>query len=189
MKTYLQLYNLTLTIGWLSLFLYTFNNGLQLDNWALLLLNICQLAAILEIVHAYLGWVKSPWTTTILQVSSRIFALLLINILPNDAYISCCNISGVQLILVAWSVTEIVRYSFYFSQLSDLSTKILTYLRYSLFLALYPIGVMGETLIILSAMQIAQLPTAVLLGFVLIIYAYFFPKLYNYMRTQRRKKL
>ncbi len=51
---------------------------------------------------------------------------------------------GLPLLLLAWQVTEIIRYSFYFFGLLGSVPSVLTYLRYTLFIALYPMGVTGE---------------------------------------------
>ncbi len=190
MKKYLLTYNSLLAIGWLLLLLYTMANGLQLDRFSLLLLNICQLAAILEIYHAIKKWVNSPPMTAAIQVASRVFVLFLINLLPADAYWSIFGMSGLALILVAWSVTEIIRYSFYFSQLLDKENAILRYLRYTLFLGLYPMGVTGEILIILSFMCLyCSIILCLVMGGILLSYVYFFPQMYGYMIRQRLKKI
>ena len=46
--------------------------------------------------------------------------------------------------LIAWSVTEIIRYSFFALSLSGLQPKFLTWLRYNTFFVLYPVGIFSE---------------------------------------------
>ncbi len=190
MKAYLLAYNTTLFVSWSLLFIYWIATGWQLDTFSLALLNFSQLAAILEIFHAHKGWVKTPVLTAFLQIFSRVFVLMLINILPFEHYWSFFGINGLHLIMIAWCITEIVRYSFYALNLIDQEWSVLRFLRYSLFLALYPLGVTGELLIIASAFYYF-LPSLGLLGTIgaIIIYIIFFPKMYGHMLNQRRKKL
>lgn len=46
--------------------------------------------------------------------------------------------------LVAWSVTEVIRYSFFALSLSGWQPRALTWLRYNTFFVLYPIGITSE---------------------------------------------
>ena len=191
-KYYLLAYNSLLSIAWAAFFIYTIANGLQIDALGLLLLNIAQLSAILEIVHAATGAVRSPVVTTFVQVFSRVFVLFWINTMPIEGQIEVYGISGLHMIIVAWSVTEIIRYGYYATQLMDMEVKALTYLRYTLFIILYPIGVTGEWFILLSVIKDEGCNLTILnifLAVILLSYFYFFPKLYLYMFSQRKKKL
>lgn len=46
--------------------------------------------------------------------------------------------------LVAWSVTEVIRYSFFALTLSGWQPSALTWLRYNTFFVLYPLGITSE---------------------------------------------
>lgn len=46
--------------------------------------------------------------------------------------------------LFAWSLTEVIRYSFYALSLLSISAPILNYLRYTTFIPLYPLGASSE---------------------------------------------
>lgn len=60
--------------------------------------------------------------------------------------------------LVAWSVTEIIRYSFFALSLSGFRPRALTWLRYNTFFVLYPVGIFSEcTLIWLAVGPAAEL--------------------------------
>ncbi len=48
---------------------------------------------------------------------------------------------GVLLVCFAWSVTEVVRYSYYAFNILGFVPYLLTWCRYSLFIILYPLGV------------------------------------------------
>ena len=192
MKNYLKAYNLFLALGWAALLLHFMYYDFQLDNIGLLLLNICQGAAILEVVHAILKWVSSPIVTTAIQVASRVFILVLINLIGFEGYFTIWGINGLHLIMVAWSITEIVRYSLYLLNLLEKESKVLLFCRYTFFIVLYPAGVAGELLIIYSYLMPFEfslnIPTASFATLVL-IYLIFFPKLYLHMWAQRKKKL
>lgn len=192
MKTYLKLYNLTLAIGWaILLFLYILN-GCKLDEVGLMLLNICQFAAVLEIIHAALKVVSSPVGTTIKQLGSRFMVVVLIDLLKSEEYMNVGGITGLHLIMFAWGITEIVRYSFYFSGLIGKEVKLLVFLRYTLFLVLYPMGVTGELLIIYSWMAKDGLTFSandVVFGIIFLSYFIFFPGMFKHMLSQRKKKL
>jgi len=188
---YLLAYNLLLAIGWAIFLVCELAKGFAMDSTSLLLLNICQGAAVLEILHVGLKWVKSPLFTTFIQVFSRVFVLVFINLVPSEELIRILGITGVALITIAWGITEVVRYSYYFSTLLGKEIYWLTFLRYTLFIVLYPIGVCGEWMILLSVMKMNNWgfnAINIFLGVVLLTYFPFFPKLYMYMWKQRGKK-
>jgi very-long-chain (3R)-3-hydroxyacyl-CoA dehydratase len=55
--------------------------------------------------------------------------------------------------VLAWSVAEVVRYPFYALSLLGLESSVLLWLRYTLFLVLYPIGAVSE-----AALSFQSLP-------------------------------
>lgn len=55
--------------------------------------------------------------------------------------------------LVAWSITEIIRYSYFALSLSGLQPRFLTWLRYNTFFVLYPIGITSECALIWKATE------------------------------------
>uniref|UniRef100_A0A915Q095 Very-long-chain (3R)-3-hydroxyacyl-CoA dehydratase n=1 Tax=Setaria digitata TaxID=48799 RepID=A0A915Q095_9BILA len=150
-QLYLFLYNALQTCGW-SIILWKTFRGLFLNEsyehlyWSCELeLQIFQTAAVLEIVHAVARFVRSPVGTTAMQVYSRVSLVWLI------LYKARTSI-GVLFLLIAWSVTEVVRYSYYGFALISIVSSLHTWLRYSLFIVLYPLGVCGELLVILAAL-------------------------------------
>ena len=110
-----------------------------------------QTAALLEIVHAALGLVRSPVVVTTLQVGSRIAALFAITHSP-EAQVQF----GAGMMILSWALVEVPRYLFYvFAIISGDATKKtpfpLFWLRYSLFAVLYPTGITGELTVFLAA--------------------------------------
>ncbi|CAB9497952.1 3-hydroxyacyl-CoA dehydratase 2 [Seminavis robusta] len=111
---------------------------------------IVQLAAVLEIVHAAVGLVRSPVMVTTMQVMSRV-VVLFPAVFSNGA-----TQYGAGLMVLAWSMVEVPRYAFYIMAIwSGDATKGTPYplfwLRYSLFAILYPMGIFGELTVCLAA--------------------------------------
>ncbi|XP_050464634.1 very-long-chain (3R)-3-hydroxyacyl-CoA dehydratase 2 [Cataglyphis hispanica] len=208
-KLYLVLYNLGQTLGWsyiLYLIIQHYINPSHNTLWdkTQLPVIIFQNAAVLEIIHAAIGIVSSNVITTTLQVFSRVMVVVGVILATPDSYAAASP--GLPLALIAWSITEIIRYFYYFANLTGIVPYILVWLRYTTFIILYPIGVTGELLCFYAAVQYSNdnsdswsyiLPNKwnftfsylyVLIG-IMISYTPFFLHLYLHMFTQRRKML
>ncbi|XP_045181359.2 very-long-chain (3R)-3-hydroxyacyl-CoA dehydratase 2-like [Mercenaria mercenaria] len=202
---YLIAYNVAQVMGW-SAILFIFISHYSTENTAkglyakvAPLLNIFQTAAILEILHCAVGFVRSSVMLTAFQVFSRImltwgiaYSLLVVQ-----------NVFGVSMFIFAWSVTEIIRYAFYMFSLIGEVPYALQWCRYTFFIVLYPIGVTGELLSIWSGLDFVrdskiysvELPNAAnmsfsyyyFLIFFMIMYIPIFPQLYMHMLAQRKK--
>ncbi|XP_004691335.2 PREDICTED: very-long-chain (3R)-3-hydroxyacyl-CoA dehydratase 1 [Condylura cristata] len=164
-------------------------------------LKFFQTFALLEIVHCLTGIVPTSVLVTGVQVSSRIFMVWLIthSIKPIQ------NEESVVLFLVAWTVTEITRYSFYTFSLLDHLPYFIKWARYNFFIILYPVGVAGELLTIYAALPYVKktgmfsvrLPNKYNVSFdyyyflliTMASYIPLFPQLYFHMLRQRRKVL
>jgi len=114
-------------------------------------LTLVQSAALLEIIHAGLGLVRSPIFVTAMQVGSRIVALHAIINSPESQVQF-----GAGLMILSWALVEVPRYLFYVFALltGDAAKKTpfpLFWLRYSLFAVLYPTGITGELTVFLAA--------------------------------------
>jgi very-long-chain (3R)-3-hydroxyacyl-CoA dehydratase len=93
----------------------------------------------LQIFHALFGFVRSPVATTITQVFSRIFVTWFIlnkvpsvryfNLYPNETTFQSRASIGVPMLLIAWSVTEVIRYSFYALNLINAVPHVLVWCR------------------------------------------------------------
>ncbi|KAJ8311282.1 hypothetical protein KUTeg_011167 [Tegillarca granosa] len=123
---YLVAYNVLQMLGWsaillsiVSCFIQT-GSITQVYKFVSPLLNVFQTAAVLEILHCACGFVRSGVMLTALQVFSRVF------ITWGVAY----SLKSVQLgpsvlmFVGAWSITEVIRYAFYFFNLGELLTVI-----------------------------------------------------------------
>merc|ERR1739838_447 len=205
---YLILYDVLQTLGWMIVLIQTLHQLVyeqepvryMWDN-VHIVLDIFQTLAVLEIVHCAIGLVRSSVVLTTFQVFSRVFVLWAV---LHSAEQSQQSI-GLPMLLVAWSVTEVIRYSYYFLNIIDMVPHALTYLRYTLFIGLYPLGVTGELLCSYAALpKIAKtnmfsvpLPNKLNVAFdfyyalivVMLLYIPIFPQLYLHMFAQRKKIL
>ncbi|SCW00741.1 LAFE_0C10924g1_1 [Lachancea fermentati] len=150
-----------------------------------------QCGAIIEVLNSILGIVRAPVVTTAAQVASRLLVVIgIFQYLPESA--NCHNVVFLTLLL-AWTSTEVVRYLFYFFNLSLASgaPKFVVLLRYNLFWVLYPLGVASELLIIYSALPYAEEKYSIYFKWALIgsMFTYIpgFPVLFMHMVGQRKK--
>lgn len=213
---YLVLYNIILSIGWLIILLVT-NQTINSwryheDIWSSkniylnteFFLHIFQTAALLEVVHAAVGLVRSNPVLTLLQVLSRLLVVWIVMFLFEESR----NSIGTVIVCVVWPLAEITRYMFYALNILEKNNSFLTWCRYSFFIILYPIGVTGELICIYKAVAFLQplkirakfsynLPNKLNISFDLYYFLIFsmiayipvFPQLYGHMLAQRKKIL
>lgn len=108
-----------------------------------------QTLAALEILHSLLGIVRAPVFTTLMQVASRF--LLVWGIVDQFSQLATDKLHGgavaYGLMLVAWSVTEVVRYGFFALSLARGAEGVpglVRWMRYNFFFVLYPLGIGSE---------------------------------------------
>lgn len=210
-KAYLILYNVSLVIGWGLIFLKAVIHISEKNSFSGLYeevefwLKVSQTAALLELVHSMAGLVRSSIFTALPQVASRLFIVWLIldPLLMKDEVAK--NSIGFPMLLFAWSITEIIRYSFYACSLLDTVFYSMQWCRYSFFLILYPMGVSGELISVYHSLPSAkksqffslQLPNQLNFSFdfvwfcysLYLIYIPGFYHLFTYMLGQRKKVL
>lgn len=143
--------------------------------------------AIFEVIHAALGLVPSPVLTTFVQVASRLLVAFVLGVrLQAGAH------WGYLVMAVAWTLADATRYIYYVVHLCSIipMPRILLWLRYSLYLVLYPVGTAGE----MSLMRAASVSLAgsrwqyVVLA-LLAVYPLGFAYMYLHMGRQRSKYL
>ncbi|KAM3163359.1 Very-long-chain (3R)-3-hydroxyacyl-CoA dehydratase [Lachancea thermotolerans] len=154
-------------------------------------LNAIQCGALIEVFNSLFGIVRAPLLTTFAQVASRLLLTIgVFQYLPEAE--NAHNKTFVSLV-IAWSITEVVRYSFYYFNLTLTSgaPKLLVLLRYNLFWVLYPLGVASELLIIYSALPVGESKYSANVKWALIAamltYIPGFPMLFSHMVVQRKK--
>ncbi|CAM9281733.1 unnamed protein product, partial [Phaeothamnion confervicola] len=120
-----------------------------------------QTLALLEVVHAAVGLVRSPWTTTLVQVLSRLLVVWCFL----DRCHECEASVGFLLCAGSWAAVEVPRYLFYAFNVLGGVPEALFFLRYTLFAVLYPTGITGEIVTMLAGLPcIKALPANFNLG-------------------------
>lgn len=204
---YLFIYNLTMAVGW-SLVLKQLVKG-YISSPSLPLaymtfspyLRCFQTGAVLEVLHTVFGIVRASTATTAFQVASRIFMLWGVT----EAMSSSRVTYGPMIMVVAWALTEIVRYSYFAANTLGRPPYWLVWLRYSTFYLLYPMGAGGEAVTLFTALgEIKEtgfasisMPNRWNIAFdyysfcivVLCTYPLGLPYMYRHMIRQRRKYL
>ncbi|KAL1361711.1 hypothetical protein AAHE18_03G024400 [Arachis hypogaea] len=204
-KLYLLSYNSLQAIGWAVSSFQILCNLLSTSSVAGAyssagkLISFLQCAAFLEVIHGAIGLVPSGALLPLMQWGGRTHFLLAIVSKLDEVQ----QLPSVFITFFAWSISEVIRYSHYaFSCIGNCPYWI-TYLRYTAFIVLYPLGVgPGEIWIMYQALPIVKkknlysetfsgLPFSYydFLKVVLIIYPFLWLKLYLHLFRQRRSKL
>lgn len=148
-KVYLFLYNSFQWYGWLAILtdrLFNFDRP-DLDGVATGFLYFFQGLAVMEIIHSMIGLVRANPVTTFVQVVSRV-QLILVHYHIEEARLS----QGMIPMVFAWGLVEVVRYLYLALNMFGIAPRILTWLRYTLFYVLYPLGVYGEMRVLYDAL-------------------------------------
>lgn len=145
-KIYLLVYNTFCAIGWFVCLTICFGQLIKNQPQTLWKnveypLKVIQTCAIFEVVHAIIGIVKSNAITTTMQVFSRVWTLwAVVNVCVNAQTSFFFTMT-----CLSWSLVEVPRYIYYACDiLLEKCPYQLLWLRYSLFLVLYPLGITGE---------------------------------------------
>lgn len=151
---------------------------------------IVQTLAGAEVLHSLVGIVRAPLLTTLMQVASRFLLVHLIASPP--AFPQTTRHSpAYTTMLLAWSVTEVIRYSYFVLSLSGIGVpKLWTWLRYNAFIILYPLGITSECWLVYSAIPLASQRNegfGYALWAILAIYVPGSYILFSHMLAQRRK--
>uniref|UniRef100_A0A672YYD5 Very-long-chain (3R)-3-hydroxyacyl-CoA dehydratase n=1 Tax=Sphaeramia orbicularis TaxID=375764 RepID=A0A672YYD5_9TELE len=211
---YLVIYNVVMTAGWLVIAVGLVRAYLARGSYHGLYYSIekplkfFQTGAILEVrkhkcpKHTNESRiVPSSVVLTGFQVMSRVFLTWAVTHSVREVQ----SEDSVLLFVTAWTVTEIIRYSFYTFSLLNHLPYLIKWARYTFFIVLYPMGVTGELLTIYAALPYVQktglysvtLPNKYNFSFdyytflILIMFSYIplFPQLYFHMIRQRKKVL
>ncbi|KAG2412367.1 hypothetical protein HFD88_009924 [Aspergillus terreus] len=189
-KPYLLTYNALSALLWLRILIpilsapSTATVYSTLEPWT----RWTQTLAAAEILHAALGITRAPIFTTFTQVFARSVQVWAINYgFPGVTGSS----PAYPAMLFAWSVADVVRYSYFVVLLAGGSMPaLLKWLRYSLFAVLYPIGIGSEWWLMYRAARVTESPVvAGVFYFCLALYAPGAVMMYSYMIKQRRKTL
>jgi len=185
---YLLFYSLYQGFGWGKALYSVVSVGRSATLWSQVGPSIAfiQQLGLLEVVHAAAGMTKSSPVMTLVQIFSRILVVALLDECPEQLK---GDVFWTPMMLCAWCLADSTRYIYYaFSVLREIATSAkgvavalklmkaksveraddpvfaipfpLVWLRYSLFIVLYPTGVSGEMNVIRMAMEGLVVPMA-----------------------------
>ncbi|PSC75468.1 very-long-chain (3R)-3-hydroxyacyl-dehydratase 2 [Micractinium conductrix] len=160
-----------------------------------------QLASALEIVHAALGLVGGSPVTALMQWAGRSNVLFGVVAAVPEVQPGL----AVGAMLAAWAASEVVRYPWYAAGVAGACPHWLTWLRYTAFIPLYPIGVVVEMAAVYQALPLIRgrrlrsvaMPNPFNFAFdyhtflvaLLALYPLLWFRLYSFLFRQRAKKL
>ncbi|XP_063226020.1 very-long-chain (3R)-3-hydroxyacyl-CoA dehydratase isoform X2 [Bacillus rossius redtenbacheri] len=108
-------------------------------------MKFCQLLQFLEVMHPIFGYTKGSALVPALQVTGR--AIILFCMIESEPRIQDKPV--VFYLFLVWAVVEIFRYPYYITQVYKINIRILTWLRYTMWIPLYPLGFLCEGVIVL----------------------------------------
>ncbi|CAN6449483.1 unnamed protein product [Victoria cruziana] len=206
-RLYLSLYNWAVFAGWLQVLYLAVTTLIESGHTEVYAavekpLHLAQTAAVLEIIHGLVGLVRSPVSATLPQIGSRLYVTwgILWSFPETRTHVL------VSSLVISWSITEIIRYSFFgMKEAFGSAPSGLLWLRYSTFLVLYPTGITSEVGLIYIALPFIKasdkyclrMPNKWNFSFdyfyasllALAIYVPGSPHMYTYMLGQRKKAL
>ncbi|XP_076443820.1 very-long-chain (3R)-3-hydroxyacyl-CoA dehydratase-like [Babylonia areolata] len=157
---YLVAYNLFQFVGFAYIFfgliISNFRKGVEAKHTAFetvgTQLMVCQVAAILEALHPMLGLVRTGVVAPLAQVLGRnfiLFALILQEPRLQERPV-------VFYLFVVWSGIEVVRYPYYMLQSAGWELRVVTWLRYTIWIPLYPLGMLLEGTVVFMAVPLFE---------------------------------
>ncbi|GFF52777.1 probable very-long-chain (3R)-3-hydroxyacyl-[acyl-carrier protein] dehydratase [Aspergillus udagawae] len=193
--TYLLLYNILFSTLWLRILLgviaallssthpspiYIYPHLEPQTRWT-------QTLAIAEILHAATGLTRAPVLPTFTQIFTRCVQVWAVNYQYPEATASS---PAYPALLLAWSAADAVRYAYFGFLLAGIRVEAVKWLRYSLFIVLYPVGIGSEWWLMYKAAATTTNPIgAGVFYFCLALYVPGAFMMYSYMLKQRRKAL
>lgn len=206
--TYLVAYNGAQAVGWACVLVRALGAMMTAGKRTTTVYEACrttlmtfQVLSFAEVMHAAMGVTKSPTSAALMQWAGRTHCLKC----ALDAVNSSHGTPAATALILAWAMTEVIRYPSYVGSLVGVNPKWLTWLRYTVFVPLYPLGAGAEMKLMYDArayarktkMYAIEMPNAFNFAFdypsflngLLVVYPFLFYSLYAYMFAQRRKKL
>ncbi|ESO92520.1 hypothetical protein LOTGIDRAFT_120462 [Lottia gigantea] len=146
--TYTLLYNLFQFVGFLFIFVKLqyqyYQHGEEAKKIAFedvgSQIMLCQIIAVLEIIHPMIGLVKTGWIAPLAQVFGINFILFVL--IFQEQQLQHAPVTWY--LFTVWSFIELVRYPYYMLSSANIDIGLLTWLRYTLWIPLYPIGFLLE---------------------------------------------
>uniref|UniRef100_A0A4W6DHZ0 Very-long-chain (3R)-3-hydroxyacyl-CoA dehydratase n=1 Tax=Lates calcarifer TaxID=8187 RepID=A0A4W6DHZ0_LATCA len=155
---FLFVYNLVQFLGFSWIFvnmtvrLFIFGQDSLYDTFHTIsdVMFFCQILAAVEVLNAAFGVVRTGVVPTLIQVVGRNFILFIIFGSLEEMH----HRPVVFFVFYLWSAIEIFRYPFYMLGCFNTEWKILTWLRYTVWIPLYPLGVLAEAVAVIQSIPI-----------------------------------
>ncbi|XP_019934796.2 very-long-chain (3R)-3-hydroxyacyl-CoA dehydratase [Paralichthys olivaceus] len=155
---YLFVYNLVQFLGFSWIFvnmtvrLFIFGQESFYDTFNSIsdVMFFCQILASVEVLNAAFGVVRTGVVPTLIQVVGRNFILFIIFGSLEEMH----HQPIVFFVFYLWSAIEIFRYPFYMLGCCNTEWKTLTWLRYTIWIPLYPLGVLAEAVAVIQSIPI-----------------------------------
>lgn len=155
---FLLVYNLVQFLGYSWIFvnmtvrLFIFGQDSLYDTFHTIsdVMFFCQILASVEVLNAAFGVVRTSVTPTLIQVVGRNFVLFIIFGSLEEMH----HRPVVFFVFYLWSAIEIFRYPFYMLGCINTEWKTLTWLRYTVWIPLYPLGVLAEAVGVMQSIPI-----------------------------------
>ncbi|KAB1277068.1 Very-long-chain -3-hydroxyacyl-CoA dehydratase 3 [Camelus dromedarius] len=110
----------------------------------------CQMLSAVETINAAIGVTQSPVTPSLIQLLGRNFILFIIFGTVEEMQ----NKAVVFFVFYIWSTVEIFRYPFYMLSCIDMNWKVLTWLRYTVWIPAYPLGCLAEAVSVIQSIPV-----------------------------------
>ncbi|XP_054625656.1 very-long-chain (3R)-3-hydroxyacyl-CoA dehydratase-like [Dunckerocampus dactyliophorus] len=157
-KGYLFMYNLVQFLGFSWIFvnmtvrLFILGQDSFYDTFHTTadMMYFCQMLAVLEVINPLLGLVKTAVFPAMIQLAGRNVILFVIF----GSLEEMQRKPVVFFVFYLWSTIEVFRYPFYMLACMGIQWKLLTWLRYSLWIPLYPLGVLTEAVAVIQSLPI-----------------------------------
>uniref|UniRef100_A0A1A8QIZ5 Very-long-chain (3R)-3-hydroxyacyl-CoA dehydratase n=2 Tax=Nothobranchius rachovii TaxID=451742 RepID=A0A1A8QIZ5_9TELE len=155
---FLFVYNLVQFLGFSWIFvnmtvrLFIFGRDSLYDTFHTMsdIMFFCQILASVEVLNAAFGVVRTALIPTFIQVIGRNFILFIILGSLEEMH----HRPVVFFVFYLWSTIEIFRYPFYMLGCCNTEWKTLTWLRYTVWIPLYPLGVLAEAVAVIQSIPI-----------------------------------
>ncbi|XP_071354349.1 very-long-chain (3R)-3-hydroxyacyl-CoA dehydratase [Trachinotus anak] len=155
---FLFIYNLVQFLGFSWIFvnmtvrLFIFGQDSLYDTFHTIsdVMFFCQILATVEVLNAAFGVVRTGVVPTLIQVVGRNFILFIIFGSLEEMH----HQPVVFFVFYLWSAIEIFRYPFYMLGCFNTEWKTLTWLRYTIWIPLYPLGVLAEAVAVVQSIPI-----------------------------------
>uniref|UniRef100_A0A8C6LD77 Very-long-chain (3R)-3-hydroxyacyl-CoA dehydratase n=1 Tax=Nothobranchius furzeri TaxID=105023 RepID=A0A8C6LD77_NOTFU len=155
---FLFMYNLVQFLGFSWIFvnmtvrLFIFGRDSLYDTFHTMsdIMFFCQILASVEVLNAAFGVVRTALIPTFIQVIGRNFILFIILGSLEEMH----HRPVVFFVFYLWSTIEIFRYPFYMLGCCNTEWKTLTWLRYTVWIPLYPLGVLAEAVAVIQSIPI-----------------------------------